>query len=73
MEEECKEMVEKDLAFVNIEIRPTDVTVYTRTISYTFSDKISGLGKHINLNNWFHLKVFVVQVELLDFLLEWVW
>ena len=45
MKEECEEMVGKDLAFITIDIPPTDVTVYTRSVSYAFSDKISGLGK----------------------------
>ena len=42
-------MAESDLAFVSIEIPPSVVTQYERSSSYTFADKISGLGMTANI------------------------
>ena len=63
-------MVETDLAFVSIDIPQADVTVYTRSVSFAFSDKISGLGEIINNCNQVNesLVVPLINLPLLDLL-----
>ena len=38
-------MVETDLAFLTIEIPPSDVLFYERDVSFSFTEKVSALGK----------------------------